>query len=333
MYQAKFHKITLLFKAPSGTSRGILTTKDSWILDLWHKNTPKVVGKGEASIIKTLSPDWDENYEKMLTRVADDINYYANNLSALSAFPSIQFAIETALKDLENGGNYTIFQPNIDKIPINGLVWMGTKDFMLQQVKDKIDAGFSTIKLKIGAIDFEAELAILKYIRAHYSAQEITLRVDANGAFEPAEALQKLEKLAEFDIHSIEQPIKAMQWDEMAELCEKTPLPIALDEELIGIVGEKEKRDLLEKIKPQFIILKPSLVGGIKGTDEWIAIAESLNIAWWITSALESNIGLNAIAQYTATKSNLLPQGLGTGGLYTNNIEPFLMVKDGYLWL
>lgn len=333
MYQAKFQKLTLTFKAPSGTSRGVLTRKNSWILTLWDPQNPNLTGKGEASIIEGLSPDWDENYEPMLVKVADDINYYINHLVELNQFPSIQLAIETALNDLRNGGNFTIFKTGVRQIPINGLVWMGSEDFMLAQVDAKIQAGFTTIKLKIGAIDFEAECAILAHIRQHYSPEEITIRVDANGAFAPNEALQKLERLAQYGIHSIEQPIKANQWAAMAKLCAQTPLPIALDEELIGIVGLQHKRDLLEAIKPQYIILKPSLVGGFHGTDEWIALAESFNMAWWITSALESNIGLNAIAQYTATKQNLLPQGLGTGSLYTNNIPPYLVVKDGYLWL
>ncbi len=333
MHQAKIEKITFKFKQPSGTSRGVLTSKDSWIISVWKSDQPSVIGKGEASIIKTLSPDWSETYEGFLEHVAKNITYYLENITELSSYPSIQFAIETAKLDLKNGGNHTIFKTDIAKIPINGLVWMGSADFMLKQVDEKIKAGYNCIKLKIGAIDFEEELSILKHIRKQYSAEKITLRVDANGAFQFNDALEKLTLLSLLDIHSIEQPIKAGNWEAMSELCKITPLPIALDEELIGIVSEKHKFELLNKIKPQFIILKPSLIGGIKGTDEWISIAQELNINWWVTSALESNIGLNAIAQYTATKRNVLPQGLGTGSLYINNIPPFLKVKDGYLWI
>lgn len=333
MYQAIFNKITLNFKRPSGTSRGILNTKDSWILKLWEPSKPGVIGKGEASIIKTLSPDWDDHYESMLQKVASDINFYAENLAALKHYPSIQFAIETALLDLANGGQYRIFKSEVEKVPINGLVWMGSKKFMLEQVDQKIKAGFNTIKIKIGAINFEQELEILQHIRNHYSAADITIRVDANGAFDPATALKKLERLNKYEVHSIEQPIKAGQWAEMKTICANSPLDVALDEELIGIYDLDQQKALLTEIKPQYIILKPSLIGGIAGTNQWIEIAEQLNINWWITSALESNIGLNAIAQYTATKNNLLPQGLGTGGLYSNNIEPFLEVKAGYLYL
>jgi len=333
MYQAKFTKLTLNFKMPSGTSRGVLTSKDSWILEVWNKKDPTKVGKGEASIIKTLSPDWSDQYEDKLVEVANNINRYANHVESLSAFPSIQFAIETAIKDLQSGGNFKIFETKTKKLAINGLIWMGTKGFMLSQVEEKLNAGFSTIKLKIGAIDFDSEIAIIKHIRTRFSASKITLRVDANGAFNEKDALDKLRKLSEFDIHSIEQPIMAGQWPAMKNLCKSTPLPIALDEELIGITEKAEKEKLLETIKPQFIILKPSLIGGFAGTDEWIELAEKMNIDWWITSALESNIGLNAIAQYTAIKNNPLPQGLGTGGLYTNNVEPHLQVKNGYLWL
>lgn len=223
----------------------------------------------------------------------------------------------------------TDFTAGNASIPINGLIWMGDKDFMKQQIVEKLNTGFSCIKMKIGAIDFASEIALLKSIRQTFSRDEIELRVDANGAFSPKGALDKLQQLAALDIHSIEQPIKQGQWQEMARLCKDTPLPIALDEELIGVFTLDEKIKLLDTIKPQYIILKPSFIGGFKGTDEWIALAEKRNIGWWITSALESNIGLSAIAQYTATKNSTLPQGLGTGSLYTNNIPAPLTVKAG----
>ncbi|MGB1104355.1 MAG: o-succinylbenzoate synthase [Crocinitomicaceae bacterium] len=338
MYRASLEKYTLKFKRPSGTSRGILTEKDSWFVRIWHQNDSKKVGIGEASIIKTLSPDWSDHYEEFLSGVVNNINHYVDKgLEELRPFPSIYFAIETALLDLKNGGRQLLFRSpfteNRSSIRINGLIWMGEQEFMLQQIREKINQGFSCIKMKIGAIDFEKELELLAFIRKHYNANKIELRVDANGAFSPDDAMDKLKALAAYDLHSIEQPIKQGQIEAMAALCAETPLPIALDEELIGINAPKDKIDLLERIKPQYIILKPSLVGGFKGTNEWIAAAEALDIDWWITSALESNIGLNAIAQYTYTKENPLPQGLGTGQLYTNNIPSPLVIREGMLLL
>ena len=209
---------------------------------------------------------------------------------------------------------------------------MGSQDFMLEQIMEKMNAGFTCIKLKIGAIDFEKELELLRFIRAHFTASQMEIRVDANGAFAYMEALSKLSQLAEFELHSIEQPIKNGQPDKMAKLCLETPLPIALDEELIGCVNIEDKANLLDRIAPQFIILKPSFVGGFAGTQEWIDLAQERGIGWWITSALESNVGLNAIAQWTHTLNPDMPQGLGTGALYTNNIDAPLVVENGALW-
>ena len=217
-------------------------------------------------------------------------------------------------------------------IPINGLIWMGDFNRMLAQIEKKMEAGFRCIKLKIGAINFEEELALLQHIRSHYSSKEIELRVDANGAFSPTDAMEKLKRLSELDLHSIEQPIRAGQWEEMARLTSESPLPIALDEELIGYNTWEEKQRLLSAIRPQYIIIKPSLHGGLAGGEEWIAEAEKLNIGWWITSALESNIGLNAIAQWCATFQNPLPQGLGTGLLFTDNVEMPLEIRKDCLW-
>lgn len=339
MIQASWKKLTLDFKLPSGTSRGVLTQKESWVISIWNNSTPAIIGKGEASIIKTLSPDWSDNFEAKINHICENISEYntTEGIRKLNQFPSIQLALETAFLDLQNGGQSVIFPSDFvnkqSPIPINGLIWMGDKAFMTSQIEAKIKAGFNCIKLKIGAIDFETELQILKDIRSNYSAADIELRVDANGAFTPNNALNKLDQLSKYDLHSIEQPIKAGQLNEMAELCSKTPLPIALDEELIGITDFEKKANLLTIIKPQYIILKPSLIGGFKGADEWIDLAEQQNIEWWITSALESNIGLNAIAQYTFTKNNTLPQGLGTGGLFTNNTPSNLVVKNGQLLL
>ncbi len=248
-------------------------------------------------------------------------------------FPSIQIGVEMAFMSLHAQDPFQLFDTPFTNgkaaIPINGLIWMGDQAFMKQQIKDKLAAGFSCIKMKIGAIDFTSEIALLKKIRLEFNSDEIELRVDANGAFLPEGALEKLKQLATLDIHSIEQPIKQGQLQDMAVLCDQTPLPIALDEELIGVFTSEEKSRLLDTVKPQYIILKPSFIGGFKGTDEWIALAEKRNIGWWVTSALESNIGLNAIAQYTSAKKSILPQGLGTGSLYTNNIPSPLVVDQG----
>ena len=331
MIAAKFTKKTFQFKRPSGTSRGVLTEKHAWFLEVWNTEDSEVIGIGECSIIPDLSPDFDsfESYERMLTAVCADTNI------DLDEWPSIKFGLETALLDLENGGQRIIFNNGFSKgkqsIAINGLIWMGESSFMHEQIEEKLNAGFTTLKMKIGAIDFESEIKILQSIRDRYTKEQITLRVDANGAFSPEEAEHKLSILADLDIHSIEQPIKAGQYKAMAELCTKTKLPIALDEELIGIHIKVDKINLLKQIKPQFIILKPSLHGGISGTKEWIEIAESHNIPWWITSALESNIGLNAICQLAAEYDNRLPQGLGTGSLYINNIPSSLVVKNGFI--
>jgi o-succinylbenzoate synthase len=342
-YKASFQKQTFIFKQPSGTSRGILTEKHAWFINLHSsiRHSSLVThhsSLGECSIIPGLSPDFIDmqSYETKLTEVCENINYYIANLSELEEFPSILFGVETALLALNSKQKDLLFDTSFSRgevgIPINGLIWMGSKDFMLQQIEEKLKAGFSCLKMKIGAIDFDTEIKILASIRAKYCAEQIELRVDANGAFSPNEAMEKLTRLAEFDIHSIEQPIKAGQYIEMAELCSKTPLPIALDEELIGVIGEKKKLQLLKKIKPQYIIFKPSLHGGLYGVSQWIRIANSLNIPWWITSALESNVGLNCIAQFASTFKTSLPQGLGTGGLYENNTPANLTIVKGFIW-
>lgn len=331
--RARYSKKTFHFKRPSGTSRGILTEKHAWFIEVWHDAHPEVIGVGECSIIPGLSPDFIdfESYERKLTEVCADLQ------SDLSDWPSIKFGVETALLDLQNGGKGIIFQNDFitgnRKIPINGLIWMGDAAFMQEQIEAKLAEGFTTIKLKIGAIDFQSELDLLRSIRERYSKEEITLRVDANGAFSIDEAQTKLAALAELGIHSIEQPIRQGQWDEMRKLCKNTPLPIALDEELIGVNEIEQKKDLLNTIQPQYIILKPSLHGGIEGTQAWITLAEQRNIPWWITSALESNVGLNAICQLTAEYTNDLPQGLGTGSLYTDNIPSNLKVQNGTIFL
>ena len=332
--KASFKKYTLNFKQPSGTSRGVLRIKETWFLIIEDEGK---IGYGECGMFKGLSADDVPDFEDKLVWTCTNIHLGLSALLVeLKAYPAIQFGVEQAFLSLKNNDDpYTLFPSDFTKnkqgIPINGLIWMGDKAFMQQQIKDKLAQGFSTIKMKIGAIDFDTEYELLKSIRNNFSAKDITLRVDANGAFTPDNALEKLGKLATLDIHSIEQPIKQGQWQEMALLCEKTPLPIALDEELIGIFDIEKKQQCIETINPQFIILKPTLVGGFKGSEEWISIAKKRGIDNWITSALESNIGLNAIAQWTHTLKNPLPQGLGTGSLFTNNIESPLVVKNGSL--
>jgi o-succinylbenzoate synthase len=331
--KANYHKYILDFKRPSGTSRGVMTAKETWYISLESEGKK---GIGECGILRGLSIDDRPDYEDKLKWVCENINLGLEVLYIeLEEFPSIQFGLETAFKSLESSDQFHLFPSaftkGFDSIPINGLVWMGREDFMRTQIKDKINAGFDCIKLKIGAIDFQTELEILKSIRKEFSVSDIELRVDANGAFSSEDALEKLKRLSEYQLHSIEQPIKPKQFEAMAELCEITPLPIALDEELIGVFAYEEKRKLLETIKPQYIILKPSLVGGFSGSQEWINLVDDLNIKWWITSALESNVGLNAIAQWTYMLNNSMPQGLGTGSLFTNNFRSPLIVKNGTL--
>ena len=333
MLSASYKKYVLDFNRPSGTSRGIMTVKETWFLIL-EENGKK--GIGECGILRTLSIDDRPDYEEKLKWVCENIHLGKNQLwESVLEFPSIQFGIEMAFQSLESENPFVLFPSEFTKgeknIPINGLVWMGEPEFMKAQIEEKLKQGFNCIKLKIGAIDFEKELELLRFIRRNYDAKTIEIRVDANGGFTSKEALDKLNQLFEFELHSIEQPIEKKQTDSMSELCKLTPFPIALDEELIGVFEYAEKEELLKKIKPQYIILKPSLIGGFRGSKEWITLAEKYNIGWWITSALESNIGLNAIAQWTFLQDNLMPQGLGTGGLYTNNFDCPLEVKNGEL--
>ena len=333
---ATFQKHTLQFKRASGTSRGILRTKESWFITITDSKTENW-GIGECGLLKGLSADDRPDYEDKIKEVCEKItnlNYWLED--GLRTYPSIRFGLEMAWKSFQSKNKFELFPSDFTQqkqsIPINGLVWMGDKDFMRQQIENKISQGFDCVKMKIGAIDFDTEISLLKNIRKRFSKKDIELRVDANGAFEAGEvALQKLNLLAKLDIHSIEQPIRQGQQEAMQELCRKTPLPIALDEELIGVFEKEKKEALIAFIQPQYIILKPSFVGGFQGSQEWIDAATKYGIPWWITSALESNIGLNAIAQWTFTLENPMHQGLGTGGLYTNNFPSPLFVEQGAL--
>jgi O-succinylbenzoate synthase len=343
--KATYCKHTLNFKFDAGTSRGILKTKDSYYIKLFDVDNPAIFGIGEASPLKGLSIDFKDDFETFLNVFIEKFNQDNLDVSAIQKaiqapffdkWPSIRFAFEMVLLDLKNGGNRLIydnaFSHGKGEIEINGLIWMGDEAFMSKQIVEKLKAGYRTIKMKIGAIDFDTEYKLLKTIRSNFPANELTLRVDANGGFEKDEAKEVLKALAKLEIHSIEQPIKAGQWENMAELCSETPVSIALDEELIGINGDL-RNELLRTIKPQFAIFKPTLLGGFKATDEWIELCQEKKIGWWITSALEANIGLNAICQYTYAKNTELPQGLGTGSLFENNIPCPLQVNEGYVAL
>ena len=332
--KAIYKRHVLNFKRPSGTSRGVLKTKETWFIILEKDGK---FGYGECGILRTLSVDDVPNYEEKLNWACANIHLGLEVLcQKLIAYPSIQFGLEQAFLSLKSKDPFKLFPSsftnNNEGISINGLVWMGEESFMKQQIADKINAGFTCIKMKIGAIAFETEIKLLKAIRKEYAQQDIELRVDANGAFAPDEALEKLKILSELNLHSIEQPIAVKQYEQMALLCEQSPLDIALDEELIGVFNSEEKESILQIINPQFIILKPSLIGGFKGSLEWINLAKKQNIDFWITSALESNIGLNAISQFTHTLNPTMPQGLGTGSLYTNNIESPLQINNGNLY-
>ena len=331
--KAEFFPRLFHFKKPAGTSRGIYTVRRSWFVRLEADGSE---GWGECAPLPRLSLDDLPDYEAVLQEMcADVVRKGEVDTERWGRYPSMLFGLETALRHLERQ-TYALwdtpFSRGEDGICINGLIWMGSREDMYTQLRTKMEAGYRCVKLKIGAISFEEELDLLRFVRRHFTASEMELRVDANGAFSPDEALDKLKRLAELDLHSIEQPIRAGQWEEMAKLCATTPLPIALDEELIGVNKESEKIRLLETIRPQYIILKPSLHGGIAGSEEWIRLAKERNIGYWITSALESNIGLNAIAQWTATQEHTFPQGLGTGQLFTDNIESPLCIKGERLW-
>lgn len=314
----------LIFKMPSRTSRELLTYKDVWYILLNDTDSGRT-GIGECAVFPGLSCDWSANYENKLIEICHRISN--GNMPDLTDFPSIKFGIESAMSQLNN--IKTRWHKGELSIIINGLVWIGTQDEMLHRVEEKLNLGFKCIKLKIGGIDFNRELEILAAIRSQYSRAQIELRLDANGAFQPHNALEKLDQLAKYDIHSIEQPIRQGQWQKMSEICKKSPIPIALDEELIGIKQRTQKEALLKAIHPQYIILKPTLCGGLSGSDEWIELARYYGINWWATSALESNVGLDAIANWVSDYNPEMPQGLGTGALYTNNIpSPLTLVGE-----
>ncbi len=338
-YKVQIFPKTLVFKRPAGTSRGVYTTRQVYYAQFTDVENPLHYGVGEFAPLPKLSQDDLPNYPDLLHKFCHEFAEQGIlNSEALSPYPSILFGLEMAQKQLEVNSSLKLFGDTPfalgqEGVRINGLIWMGTKEQMFQAIEDKLAQGFHCIKLKVGAIDFAEELELLEHIRQHFSKEDIELRLDANGAFTPDKVHQKLEQLAQYDIHSIEQPIAVNQWELLSELCNGTsPIPIALDEELIGHNSLSDRQHLLEAIQPQYIILKPSLHGGFSGSDEWISEAEKRGIGWWATSALESNIGLNAIAHWCASHKPNLPQGLGTGMLYSNNIELPLSIKGEKLW-
>ena len=327
----------LHFKQPAGTSRGVYTERKIWLVEMKEGERK---GIGECAPLPQLSCDDIPHYAETLRLFCNQIEQTGViDYQALRPYPSMLFGLESAWAQLHVNGSAKLFDTPFGRgeegITINGLVWMGTFEEMFQRIEEKIQAGFHCVKLKIGAIDWEREISLIKFIRQHFTKEQIELRVDANGGFTPQEAMRKLEQLATYDIHSIEQPIKQHQWKEMARLCHETPLPIALDEELIGINDTTSKKELLDTIRPQYIILKPSLHGGMHGSEEWIKLAQERSIGSWITSALESNIGLNAIAHFAAKMYRphiSMPQGLGTGQLFTDNIPMPIEIRGEKLY-
>jgi O-succinylbenzoate synthase len=334
MLIATFEKYELQFIRPVLTSRGAMAVKNGYFVTVTSGQTS---GVGECSFIEGLSRDDLSMIEHELDRVCSNIQQWESiKEEVYQQFPSIVFAIETALLDFKNGGTKQLFATNFSAgskaISINGLVWMGSKSFMLEQLQNKLAQGFKCIKIKVGAIDFEEECDLIGFIRSHFDAAQMEIRLDANGAFKANDVFAKMERLSRFQIHSIEQPIAVNQWDLMKEICNAKIIDVALDEELIYTVDTATKQNMLDCIAPQYIILKPSLIGGFDKSNEWIQFAEERNMQWWATSALESNIGLNAIAQWVSAKQDILVQGLGTGALYTNNIDSPLVVRGGQLW-
>jgi len=319
-----------------GTSKGSITTRTVWYLIAWQHARPEVRGIGEAALFPGHSREFPADVKtKLLELCMDTSNWERRLTDDLVDVPSVRFAVEQCLRDLEAGGTKTLFPSEFtlgrQAIPINGLVWMGDKATMKQRIREQIEGGYTTVKMKIGAIGIDDELELLKAVRSEYRASDLILRVDANGAFSAQQAPDVLKRLADLQVHSIEQPVPPGLYEVMTELCARTPIPIALDEDLIGLNTHDAKVDLLDNLKPQYIVIKPSLVGGWAATQEWIDLAKARNIGWWITSALESSIGLNAIAQYTATLHVTMAQGLGTGKVYANNIPSPLLAEKGFL--
>lgn len=337
MYSIELEPCRLVFRQPAGTSRGVYHHRDLWYLRLKHTSYPSRVGVGECAPLPQLSCDATPDLDQRLVTLCEEINRTGQlpSLESLTSMPSVLFALEVAQRHLEVGRWAlwdTPFSRGEEGLRINGLIWMGDRAEMLRRIEEKLSSGFRCLKMKIGAIDFAEELSLLSYIRAHFSSHELELRLDANGAFSPSDAPQKLEALAVYDLHSIEQPIAPRQWEALARLSATSPIPIALDEELIGLHTRAERVALLDAVRPHYIILKPSLHGGWSGCDEWMQLSRERQVGSWATSALESNVGLNAIAQWCALNRPRLPQGLGTGQLFESNVSLPLALEGECLW-
>lgn len=335
MIKADFHLHELIFRKPSGTSRGILNKKKSWFLRIWDTEEPAKYGIGECSIIEGLSPETGMDIDQILSGLCKDLESSNGRETATKLeTPAIKFAFETALLDLNKGGNRIIFDSSFTRgkagIPINGLIWMNDISTMMEEVKSKIHT-YPCIKIKVGATDSKEEINMLEQLRKLYG-NNFEIRLDANEAFETDEALAILKKIEPLNIHSIEQPIKRRKWTEMSELISLSPIKIALDEELIGITEDDEREELLKTVKPDYLIFKPSLIGGLNETSKWVELCNNYNVKWWATSALESNIGLNAISQWAGFHGVSMPQGLGTGQLFTNNVISPLHIENGKLF-
>ncbi len=344
MLTLSYQRRALRFNFPARTSRGALTEHVAYYLEVRDVRNSNLVGWGEAAPLAGLSPDYTPDFEAQVQQLCRAINqqryaFLEDIVPAQlvpAALPALRFALETAVLDLERGGRHQLYSNAFSEgqvgLPINGLVWMGDAAFMREQIRQKLAAGYSCLKVKIGSLDFATELALLAEIRAEAGPAQLTLRVDANGAFSPAEALGKLAELARFEVHSIEQPVAAGQWAALAEVCRHSPVPVALDEELIGLTDPAAQAQLLDAVRPAYLVLKPTLLGGHAATRRWVALAETHGLGWWITSALESNIGLNAVAQLTGEYDVAgFAQGLGTGQLYHNNVAAPLHIEQGQL--
>ncbi|MGI4872743.1 MAG: o-succinylbenzoate synthase [Janthinobacterium lividum] len=344
MLALTYQRRTLHFNFPARTSRGALTEHVVYYLGLHDTRRPEVIGWGEAAPLAGLSPDYNQDFETQVQQLCERLSHARlPELTPAQAaewvpahLPALRFALETAALDLATGGRHQLYHNAFSQgqagIPINGLVWMGDAAFMREQIRQKLAAGYSCLKLKIGSLDFATELALLAEIRAEAGPDKLVLRVDANGAFAPAEALGKLDQLARFDIHSIEQPLAAGNWPALAQVCRQSPIPVALDEELIGITDPARQQELVAELQPAYLVLKPTLLGGHAATRRWISLARQHGLGWWITSALESNIGLNAVAQLTGEHEVAgFAQGLGTGQLYHQNVAAPLHIWAGYL--
>jgi O-succinylbenzoate synthase len=325
MIKARIVFKEFLFSRPATTSRGTYLKKKVNFILLYHTDDPSSAGIGECSLFPGLSFDDRKDFQEKLQQTIDRINHgeYTAD-STLIDWPTINFALETAWKDVRVMGNKTLYPSGFtegkDSIRINGLIWIGTKEAMFRQIRQKLEDGFTCLKLKIGNLSLDEEMELLGFLRKQFGAEDLELRVDANGAFKPKEVLEILKILSDFDLHSIEQPIAPGHPDTMAEICELSPIPVALDEELIGKHVSAARRKLLDIIKPHYLVLKPGLLGGIAACNDWVKLSNERNIGWWITSSLETNIGLNAISQWTYTLNNSYAQGLSTGSLYAFNI-------------